>query len=47
MIKKSESKESYLKTVEFYHRLGYEEIARKKDIYDVGDDQLILARKLS
>jgi ribosomal protein S18 acetylase RimI-like enzyme len=47
LLVETSSKESYLKTVAFYHRLGYEEIARIKDFYDVGDDKLILARKLS
>jgi ribosomal protein S18 acetylase RimI-like enzyme len=47
LLLETSSKESYLKTVEFYHRLGYEEIARIKDFYDVGDDKLILVKKLS
>jgi ribosomal protein S18 acetylase RimI-like enzyme len=47
LLLETSSKQSYLKTVEFYHRLDYEEIARIKDFYDVGDDKLILARKLS
>jgi ribosomal protein S18 acetylase RimI-like enzyme len=41
------SKESYKKTVEFYHSLNYEEAARIKDFYDVGDDKLILVKRLS
>jgi ribosomal protein S18 acetylase RimI-like enzyme len=41
------SKESYKKTIEFYHSLNYEEIARIKDFYDVGDDKLILVKRLS
>ncbi len=41
------SKKSYTKTIEFYHNLNYEEIARIKDFYDVGDDKLILVKRLS
>ncbi len=41
------SKESYIRTVEFYSRLGYEEASRIKDFYDVGDDRLIFVKRLS
>jgi ribosomal protein S18 acetylase RimI-like enzyme len=47
LLVETSSKKSYLKTVEFYHRLGYEEIARIKDFYDVGDDKLILLKNLT
>lgn len=41
------SRESYERTVEFYHRLGFEETSRISDFYDVGDDKLIYVKKLS
>jgi ribosomal protein S18 acetylase RimI-like enzyme len=41
------SKPSYTSTVEFYRRLGYGEISRIRDFYDVGDDKLILVKRLS
>jgi ribosomal protein S18 acetylase RimI-like enzyme len=41
------AKASYTGTVEFYRRLGYEETSRIRDFYDVGDDKLILVKKLS
>lgn len=47
LLVETSSKKSYLKTVEFYRDLGYQEIARIKDFYDVGDDKLILEKRLS
>jgi ribosomal protein S18 acetylase RimI-like enzyme len=41
------SKASYERTVAFYRRLGYEEVSRIRDFYDVGDDRLIFTKKLS
>jgi len=41
------AKTSYADTVEFYRCLGYEEVSRIRDFYDVGDDKLILVKKLS
>jgi ribosomal protein S18 acetylase RimI-like enzyme len=41
------SKESYVRTIQFYRSLGYEETARISDFYDVGDDKLIFVKKLS
>jgi GNAT superfamily N-acetyltransferase len=41
------SKESYEKTIEFYHRLGFEEASHIKDFYDVGDDRLIFVKRFS
>ncbi len=38
---------SYSGTIEFYRRLGYEEVARIKDFYDIGDDKLIFIKRLS
>jgi ribosomal protein S18 acetylase RimI-like enzyme len=47
LIVETSSKESYKNTAEFYYSLGYEESARIKDFYDVGDDKLILVKRLS
>jgi GNAT superfamily N-acetyltransferase len=41
------SKASYTDTVKFYRGLGYEEVCRIIDFYDVGDDKLILVKRLS
>jgi ribosomal protein S18 acetylase RimI-like enzyme len=41
------AKASYTGTVEFYRRLGYEEVARFRDFYDIGDDKLILVKRFS
>ncbi len=41
------AKESYKSTVKFYHRLGYEEMSRILDFYDVGDDKLTFVKRLS
>jgi ribosomal protein S18 acetylase RimI-like enzyme len=47
LVLETSSKESYGKTVEFYHRLGYEEVTRIRDFYDIGDDKLIFIKRLS
>lgn len=41
------SKASYEDTVRFYRRLGYEQVSRIRDFYDVGDDKLVLVKRLS
>ncbi len=41
------SKPSYTETVNFYRGLGYAEEYRIRDFYDVGDDKLILVKRLS
>jgi len=41
------SKPSYTETVRFYRGLGYAEEYRIRDFYDVGDDKLILVKRLS
>jgi ribosomal protein S18 acetylase RimI-like enzyme len=41
------SKPSYTDTVKFYRSLGYAEEYRIRDFYDVGDDKLILVKRLS
>jgi ribosomal protein S18 acetylase RimI-like enzyme len=47
LVLETSSKESYGKTVDFYHRLGYEEVARIKNFYDIGDDKLIFIKRIS
>ncbi len=47
LVAETSSKDSYEKTIEFYHRLGFEETARIKDFYDVGDAKLIFVKRLS
>ena len=39
------SKESYVATVEFYRRLGFEEAFCIRDFYDVGDDKLVFVKR--
>jgi GNAT superfamily N-acetyltransferase len=41
------SKASYTDTVKFYRGLGYDEVHRIIDFYDVGDDKLILVKRFS
>jgi hypothetical protein len=41
------AKESYVSTVAFYDRLGCEKISRIKDVYDVEDDKLTMAKRFS
>lgn len=38
---------AYQNTVRFYHKQGYETIARIPDFYKAGDDKLILWKKLN
>jgi ribosomal protein S18 acetylase RimI-like enzyme len=47
LLIETSSKESYKNTVGFYCSFGYEEIARIRDFYDIGDDKLIFAKRLS
>jgi ribosomal protein S18 acetylase RimI-like enzyme len=47
LVVETSSKDSYKKTVGFYHSLGYEETARIKDFYDIGDDKLIFVKRMS
>ncbi|MBN1567015.1 MAG: GNAT family N-acetyltransferase [Acidobacteria bacterium] len=41
------SKPSYASTTAFYRRLGYAEIYRIADFYDIGDDKLTFVKRLS
>jgi ribosomal protein S18 acetylase RimI-like enzyme len=47
LVLETSSKASYTDTVQFYRRLGYEEIYRIMDFYDVEDDKLTLVKRLS
>jgi ribosomal protein S18 acetylase RimI-like enzyme len=47
LIIETSSKDSYQNTVGFYHNLGYEETARIKDFYDIGDDKLVFVKRIS
>jgi ribosomal protein S18 acetylase RimI-like enzyme len=38
--------EHYGATRAFYERVGYHEVARVRDFYDVGEDRLVLVRRL-
>ncbi len=47
LVVETSGKSSYTATVQFYQRLGYEEASRIEHFYDVGDDRLILVKRLS
>jgi ribosomal protein S18 acetylase RimI-like enzyme len=47
LVAETSLKDSYSKTIQFYHRLGFEEAARIGDFYDVGDAKLIFVKRLS
>ena len=47
LVLETSSKESYTNTVRFYNRLGYEEVSRIPDFYDVGDDKVTIVKRLS
>jgi ribosomal protein S18 acetylase RimI-like enzyme len=47
LVVETSSKSSYIGTVEFYVRLGYETVSRIKDFYDVGDDKLTMVKRFS
>ena len=46
LLIETSSQESYGGTVRFYHRAGYELVARIKNFYRVGDDKLIFSKDL-
>jgi ribosomal protein S18 acetylase RimI-like enzyme len=46
LLIETSSQDSYGGTVRFYHRAGYELVARIKNFYRVGDDKLIFSKDL-
>ncbi len=46
LLIETSSQESYGGTVRFYHRAGYELVARIKNFYRIGDDKLIFSKNL-
>jgi len=46
LVIETSSKDSYRSAVEFYRRLGYQETSRIRDFYDVGDDKLVLEKRV-
>jgi ribosomal protein S18 acetylase RimI-like enzyme len=46
LVVETSGKNSYEGTVDFYRRLGYEEVSRIEHFYDVGDDRLIFVKRL-
>jgi ribosomal protein S18 acetylase RimI-like enzyme len=46
LLIETSSQESYGGTVRFYHRAGYELVARIKNFYRIGDDKLIFSKDL-
>jgi len=47
LVVETSSKDSYVGTVSFYRRLGYEEVSRIRDFYDRGDDRLVFVKRFS
>lgn len=47
LLIETSSKESYVPTVRFYQRSGYDEISRIKDFYRIEDDKVVFCKKLS
>jgi ribosomal protein S18 acetylase RimI-like enzyme len=47
LVVETSGKSSYMATIQFYQRLGYEEVSRIEHFYDVGDDRLIFVKRLS
>lgn len=47
LVAETSSKDSYVGTVSFYRRLGYEEVSRIRDFYDRGDDRLVFVKRFS
>jgi ribosomal protein S18 acetylase RimI-like enzyme len=45
LVVETSSRDSYVGTVRFYRRLGYEEVSRIRDFYDQGDDKLTFVKK--
>ena len=47
LVAETSGKESYQETINFYHRLDFQEVSRIKDFYDVGDDLLIFIKHIA
>jgi len=47
LVIETSSRDDYVPTRRFYGRRGYSEAARVRDFYDLGDDRVILTRRLS
>ncbi len=45
LVVETAGKSSYEGTIAFYRRLGYEEVSRIEDFYDVGDARLIFIKR--
>ncbi len=46
LLIETSSKESYVPTVRFYQRSGYDEISRIKDFYRMEDDKVVFCKRL-
>lgn len=46
LLIETSSKESYVPTLRFYERSGYDEISRIKDFYRIEDDKVVFCKKL-
>lgn len=46
LVAETSSQEKYKSTCEFYMRAGYQEVARIKDYYKIGDDLMIYGKYL-
>lgn len=47
LVAETSGKKSYQETINFYHRLDFQEASRIKDFYDVGDDRLIFIKRIT
>ena len=47
LLIETSGKDSYVPTLRFYERSGYDEITRIKDFYRIEDDKLIYCKRLS
>jgi ribosomal protein S18 acetylase RimI-like enzyme len=45
LVAETSSRDSYVDTIRFYRRLGYEQVSRIPDFYDQGDDKLIFVKR--
>ena len=47
LVAETSGKASYQDTIDFYHRLNFQEVSRIQDFYDVGDDRLIFIKHIA